>query len=47
MRKAFEFEALERNSENGFLRDQYLYGIRARYNAGFGDWRCAFGAQVG
>lgn len=46
MRKGFEFEALERNSENGFMRDQYLYGVRARYNAGFGDWRCAYGAQV-
>lgn len=46
MRKPFEFEALEGSSENGFLRDQYLYGVRARYNVGFGDWRAAFGAQV-
>ncbi len=47
MRKEFEFSALESSSENGFLRDQFLYGVRARYNAGFGDWRAAFGAQVG
>ena len=47
MRKDFAFEALEGSSENGFLRDQFLYGVRARYNAGFGDWRAAFGAQVG
>ena len=46
MRRNFEFEALEASSENGFMRDQYLYGVRARYNVGFGDWRSAFGAQV-
>ena len=47
MRKEFEFGSLESASENGFLRDQFLYGVRARYNAGFGDWRAAYGAQVG
>ncbi len=47
MRKDFEFSALEGNSEEGFMRDQYLYGVRARYNVGYGDWRAAFGAQVG
>ena len=47
MRKEFEFQALESSSENGFLRDQFLYGVRARYNAGFGDWRAAYGALVG
>ena len=46
MRKDFEFGALEGSTETGFLRDQFLYGVRARYNAGFGDWRAAFGAQV-
>ncbi len=46
MRKDFEFNALEGNSEEGFMRDQYLYGVRARYNVGFGDWRAAFGAHV-
>jgi len=46
MRKEFEFQALESSSENGFLRDQFLYGVRARYNAGFGDWRAAYGAMV-
>lgn len=47
MRKDFEFSSLEGNSEEGFMRDQYLYGVRARYNVGYGDWRAAFGAQVG
>ena len=44
MRREFEFEALEMNSETGFLRDQYLYGVRGRYNVGYGDWRCAYGS---
>jgi phage major head subunit gpT-like protein len=41
-----EFAALEGNSENGFMRDQYLYGVRARYNAGYGLWQMAYGSQV-
>lgn len=44
MRKDFEFEALEGTSETGFLRDRYLYGVRARYNVGYGDWRAAYGS---
>ena len=47
MRKDFEFNALEGNSENGFMRDQWLYGVRARYNVGFGDWRAAYGSLGG
>ena len=47
MRKDFEFNALEGSSEEGFMRDQYLYGVRARYNVGFGDWRAAYGANAG
>ena len=47
MRKEFEFEALEQNSETGFLRDTFYYGVRARFNVGYGDWRAAFGANVG
>ena len=42
-----EFSALEGASENGFMRDQYLYGVRARYNAGYGLWQMAYGSQVG
>jgi phage major head subunit gpT-like protein len=44
MRREFEFTALESNSEEGFMRDQYLYGVRGRYNVGFGDWRSAYGS---
>lgn len=45
MRKDFEFEAQEQNSDDGFMRDTFKYGVRARYNAGFGDWRAAFGSS--
>ena len=44
MRREYEFNALEANSEEGFMRDRYLYGVRGRYNVGFGDWRCAYGS---
>ena len=45
LRKDFEFMALD-DEENAFMRDELFYGVRARYNCGFGDWRGAFGAQV-
>jgi phage major head subunit gpT-like protein len=41
-----EFTSLEADSETGFLRDEYLYGVRARHSAGYGLWQYAFGAQV-
>lgn len=46
-RTPVEFAALEADSESGFMRDQYIYGVRARYNAGYGLWQMAYGAQVG
>jgi phage major head subunit gpT-like protein len=42
-----EFSALEGTSETGFMRDQYVYGVRARYNAGLGLWQTGFGSHVG
>jgi len=45
-RAPIEFAALEANSESGFMRDQYVYGVRARYNVGFGLWQLAYGSQV-
>lgn len=44
-RTPVEFAALEGNSENGFMRDQYVYGVRARYNVGYGLWQLAYGGQ--
>ncbi len=32
--------------ENVFMRDEYLYGVRARANAGFGIWQLAFGSKA-
>ena len=45
-RTPVEFSALEGNSENGFMRDQYVYGVRARYNVGYGLWQMAYGSQA-
>lgn len=33
-----EFTSLEGQSDAGFMRDEFLYGIRARYNVGGGWW---------
>lgn len=45
-RTPIEFAALEAESESGFMRDEYVYGVRARYNAGYGLWQMAYGSQV-
>lgn len=34
-----EFTALENNSENAFKRDAFLYGTRARFKMGYGNWQ--------
>ncbi|MFZ4508375.1 MAG: Mu-like prophage major head subunit gpT family protein [Fimbriimonas sp.] len=41
-----EFSALESGggSESAFMRDRFHYGVRARYNVGFGLWQTAYGA---
>jgi phage major head subunit gpT-like protein len=40
------FKALDgtSDSDNVFMRDAFLYGVRARYNVGYGDWRTAIGS---
>jgi len=40
-RKQIEFTALTENSETGFLRDVFLYGVRARYCVTYGYWQYA------
>ena len=45
-RVPIEFEALEADSESGFMREKYVYGVRARYNVGYGLWQMAYGNQV-
>jgi phage major head subunit gpT-like protein len=36
-----EFTALEGQSDEGFRRDVYLYGVRARYRMTYGYWQYA------
>ena len=46
-REAYEFDQVNRNEDTRvFLTDAYLYGIRARVNAGFGLWQLAFGSKA-
>jgi phage major head subunit gpT-like protein len=40
-----EFASLEEESESGFMRDEYVYGVRARYNVGYGPWQYAYGSH--
>ncbi len=32
--------------DEAFMRDRLLYGVRARYNAGYGLWQLGFGSRV-
>jgi phage major head subunit gpT-like protein len=43
-----EFTALENSSgsESAFMRDRYFYGVRARYNVGYGLWQAAYGGVL-
>lgn len=43
-----EFSALEGNSgsESAWMRDRYYYGVRGRYNVGYGLWQTAYGALL-
>ena len=43
-----EFNALESTSgsESAFMRDRYFYGVRARYNVGYGLWQAAYGGKL-
>ena len=43
----YSFQSLTADTdENVFKRDEYLYGVRARVNAGFGLWQLAFGSKA-
>ena len=43
-RLPLEFTALEGSSEEGFMRDKFYYGTRARYRLTFGYWQRALKA---
>ncbi len=45
-REKYEFQQLTRTEDDYvFLNDKYLYGIRARVNAGYGLWQLAYGSK--
>ena len=45
-REKYEFQQITKEeSEYVFMLDRYLYGIRARVNAGFGLWQLAYGSK--
>jgi phage major head subunit gpT-like protein len=45
-RQSYEFQQLTRaEDEHVFIHDKYLYGLRARVNAGFGLWQLAWGSK--
>ncbi|WP_281825597.1 Mu-like prophage major head subunit gpT family protein [Jannaschia rubra] len=46
-REAYDFQYLmDRNDTRVFMTDQYLYGVRARVNAGFGLWQLAYASNA-
>jgi phage major head subunit gpT-like protein len=40
-REPIEFTALTENSDEGFRREKFLYGVRARYRITYGYWQYA------
>lgn len=46
-REKYEFQSItSSNDQHVFMNDEYIYGVRARVNAGFGLWQLAFGSQA-
>lgn len=46
-REKYEFQAVtDPKAANVFMTDEYVYGIRARVNCGFGLWQLAFGSKA-
>lgn len=46
-RRDYKFTALNRDEdENVFMRNEYIYGVDARVNAGYGLWQFAFGSKA-
>ncbi len=45
-RLPYEFQQMtESNNSHVFMQDEYIYGVRARVNAGFGLWQLAWGSK--
>lgn len=41
-RSKIEFGSLEKDSDSGFMRDEFFYGTRQRCNIGYGMWQMAY-----
>lgn len=47
VREDYDLQSMTRPEEGHvFMNDEYVYGIRARVNAGFGVWQLAFGSKA-
>lgn len=45
-REKYDFQSMTGpNDPNVFMNDEYIYGVRARVNAGFGLWQLAYGSK--
>jgi len=46
-RESYDFQAISsRNDTRVFMTDEYLYGVRARVNAGFGLWQMGYASKA-
>lgn len=46
-RENYEFQTINRHDDTRvFMTDEYVYGVRARANVGFGLWQLAFGSKA-
>lgn len=46
-RETYDFQSIiAANDPHVFMNDEYLYGVRARVNAGFGLWQLGFGSKA-
>jgi phage major head subunit gpT-like protein len=46
-RQEYKFTSLQNDTdENVFMRKQFIYGVDARVNVGYGLWQLAFGSKV-
>ncbi len=46
-RETYDFQSLtSANDPHVFFNDEYVYGVRARVNAGFGLWQLGFGSKA-
>lgn len=46
-RMGYDFQRVDQDSDQHvFMKDKFLYGLRARANAGYGFWQMAFGSKA-